>query len=59
MITRLFGPPRLVVRTSLAMFAVVAIVLTAVLRLIAVQGSGYVRETVTRTLDSAQHALGA
>ena len=29
MITRLFGPPRLVVRTSVAMFAVVAIVLTA------------------------------
>ena len=59
MITRLFGPPRLVVRTSLAMFAVVAIVLTAVLLLIAIQGSGYVRETVTKNLESAQRMLSA
>jgi putative nucleotidyltransferase with HDIG domain len=57
--TRLFGPPRLVVRTSLAMFAVVAIVLTAVLLLIAIQGSGYVRETVTKNLESAQRMLSA
>jgi putative nucleotidyltransferase with HDIG domain len=59
MITRLFGPPRLVVRTSLAMFAVVAIVLTAVLLLIAIQGSSYVRETVTDRLKSAQRMLSA
>ena len=59
MITRLFGPPRLVVRTSLAMFAVVAIVLTAVLLLIAIQGSSYVRETVTKNLESAQRMLSA
>jgi putative nucleotidyltransferase with HDIG domain len=57
MITRLFGPPRLVVRTSLAMFAVVAIVLTAVLLLIAIQGSGYVRGTVTEKLATAQRML--
>ena len=59
MITRLFGPPRLVVRTSVAMFSVVAIVLTAVLLLIAIQGSGYVRETVTVNLESAQRMLSA
>ena len=41
MITRFFGTPRLVVRTSLAMFAVVTIVLTAILLLIAIQGSRY------------------
>jgi putative nucleotidyltransferase with HDIG domain len=58
-ITRLFGPPRLVVRTSLAMFAVVAIVLTAVLLLIAIQGSGYVRKTVTKNLESGQRMLSA
>ena len=57
MISRLFGPPRLVVRTSLAMFSVVAIVLTAVLVLIAIQGSGYVRETVTDKLKTAQRML--
>jgi putative nucleotidyltransferase with HDIG domain len=59
MITRLFGPPRLVVRTSLAMFSVVAIVLTAVLLLIAIQGSGYVRWTVTDKLERAQSMLSA
>ena len=48
MIARRFGPPRLVVRTSVAMFSVVAVVLTAVLLLIAIQGSGYVRGTVDR-----------
>ena len=47
MITRFFGTPRLVVRTSLAMFAVVTIVLTAILLLIAIQGSRLVRETVS------------
>jgi putative nucleotidyltransferase with HDIG domain len=57
MITRLFGPPRLVVRTLLAMFTVVAIVLTAVLLLIAIQGSGYVRGTVTEKLATAQRML--
>jgi response regulator RpfG family c-di-GMP phosphodiesterase len=59
MITRLFGPPRLVVPTSLAMFTVVAIVLTAVLLLIAIQGSGYVRGTVTDKLATAQRMLFA
>ena len=59
MITRLFGPPRLVVRTSLAMFTVVAIVLTAVLLLIAIQGSGYVRRTVTDKLENGQRMLVA
>ena len=34
MITRFLGTPRLVVRTSLAMFAVVTIVLTAILLLV-------------------------
>jgi len=57
MITRLFGPPRLLVRTLLAMFTVVAIVLTAVLLLIAIQGSGYVRGTVTEKLATAQRML--
>src|SRR4029450_10503137 len=57
MITRLFGPPRLVIRTLLAMFTVVAIVLTAVLLLIAIQGSGYVRGTVTEKLATAQRML--
>ena len=59
MITRLFGTPRLVVRTSLAMFAVVAIVLTAILLLIAVQGSHYVRDTVTDKLAAGQRMLSA
>ena len=57
MITRLFGTPRLVVRTSLAMFAVVTIVLTAILLLIAIQGSRYVRETVTEKLAAGQRML--
>ena len=59
MIARLFGTPRLVVRTSLAMFSVVAVVLTAVLLLIAVQGSRYVRSTVGDKLSAAQRLLGA
>src|SRR4029453_11307142 len=46
-------------RTSVAMFSVVAIVLTAVLLLIAIQGSGYVRKTVTANLASAQRMLSA
>src|SRR6185503_13086491 len=57
MITRFFGPPRLVIRTLLAMFTVVAIVLTGVLLLIAIQGSGYVRGTVTERLATAQRML--
>jgi putative nucleotidyltransferase with HDIG domain len=57
MITRLFGTPRLVVRTSLAMFAVVTIVLTAILLLIAVQGSHYVRDTVTEKMNDRQRML--
>jgi putative nucleotidyltransferase with HDIG domain len=46
-----------VVRTSLAMFGVVALVLTGVLLLIAIQGSGYVRRTVADKLDTAQRLL--
>jgi putative nucleotidyltransferase with HDIG domain len=57
MITRLFGTPRLVVRTSLAMFAVVTIVLTAILLLIAIQGSHTVRETVIEKLGAGQRML--
>jgi putative nucleotidyltransferase with HDIG domain len=59
MITRLFGPPRLVVRTSVAMFAVVAMVLTAGLLLIAIQGRAYVRGTVTDKLSAGQRMLAA
>ena len=57
MIARLFGTPRLVVRTSFAMFAVVTAVLTAVLLLIGVQGSHYVSETVTGKLTAGQKML--
>ena len=59
MITRLFGTPRLVVRTSFSMFAVVTVVLTAVLALIAVEGSRYVREAVTDKLTAGQRMLSA
>ncbi len=59
MIARLFGPPRLVVRTSVAMFAVVAMVLTAGLLLIAIQGRAYVRATVTDKLERGQRMLAA
>ena len=52
-------PPRLVVRTTLAMFALVGFVLTAVLVLIAIQGSGYVRTAVERRLVSGQRMLAA
>jgi putative nucleotidyltransferase with HDIG domain len=57
MIARFFGTPRLVVRTSLAMFAVVTIVLTAILLLIAIQGSRIVRETVIEKLATGQRML--
>jgi putative nucleotidyltransferase with HDIG domain len=57
MITRFFGTPRLVVRTSFAMFGVVTLVLTAVLLLIAVQGSQYVSDSVTRRLEDGQRML--
>ena len=57
MITRFFGTPRLVVRTSLAMFAVVTIVLTAILLVIAIQGSRIVRETVIEKLAAGQRLL--
>ena len=59
MIRRYFGTPRLVVRTSLAMFAVVAIVLSAVLLLIGIQGRGFVRETLTKRLEAGQRMLSA
>ena len=59
MIARFFGTPRLVVRTSVAMFAVVTIVLAAILLLIAIQGSHYVRETVTDKLTAGQRMLSA
>ena len=57
MITRFFGTPRLVVRTSLAMFAVVTLVLTAILLVIAIQGSRIVRETVIEKLAAGQRML--
>lgn len=59
MIRRVFGTPRLVVRTSLAMFAVVAIVLSTVLLMIGIQGRSYVRETVTQKLTAGQRMLSA
>jgi putative nucleotidyltransferase with HDIG domain len=59
MISRFFGTPRLVVRTSIAMFAVVTIVLAAILMLIAIQGGHYVRETVTDKLTAGQRMLSA
>ena len=59
MIARFFGTPRLVVRTSVAMFAVVAIVLSAVLLLIGVQGTRYVRNTVSDKLSAGQRLLSA
>ena len=52
-------PPRLVVRTTVATFAVVAFVLTAALALIAVKGSGYVRSTVADKLAAGQRMLSA
>ena len=57
MIARVLGTPRLVVRTSVAMFGVVTIVLTAVLLLIGVQGSHYVRDTVSKKLKAGQQML--
>src|SRR5688572_10445062 len=57
MIRRFFGTPRLVVRTSLAMFGVVAIVLSAVLLLIGIQGRGFVRATLTKRLAAGQRML--
>jgi putative nucleotidyltransferase with HDIG domain len=59
MIARFFGTPRLVVRTSVAMFAVVTIVLAAILFLIGIRGSQYVRETVTDKLTAGQRMLSA
>ena len=60
MITRLFGPPRLVVRTSVATFAVVALVLTAVLLLIAIQGSALrPRHGHRQARGRTAHAVGA
>jgi putative nucleotidyltransferase with HDIG domain len=58
-LSRRSGPPRLVVRTTLAMFAVVAFVLSAVLLLIAVQGTRYVRATVADKLAAGQRMLSA
>ena len=53
------APPRLVVRTTLAMFAVVAFVLCAVFMLIAVQGRQYVRAAVADKLEAGQRMLAA
>jgi putative nucleotidyltransferase with HDIG domain len=58
-LTRRTRAPRLVVRTTLAMFAVVAFVLSAVLLLIGVQGSRYVRSTVSDKLAAGQRMLSA
>jgi putative nucleotidyltransferase with HDIG domain len=52
-------PPRLVVRTTLATFAVVAFVISAMLLLIAVQGRSYVRGTVLDKLAAGQRMLSA
>jgi putative nucleotidyltransferase with HDIG domain len=52
-------PPRLVVRTTLATFGVVAFVISAVLLLIAVQGRAYVRGTVLDKLAAGQRMLSA
>ena len=53
------SPPRLVVRTTIATFAVVAFVLTAVLAVIAYQGTGYVRSTVSEKLAAGRRMLSA
>jgi putative nucleotidyltransferase with HDIG domain len=50
-------PPRLVVRTSIGMFSVVALLVSAVLALIAFQGRSYVRATVIEKLDAGQRML--
>ncbi len=50
-------PPRLVVRTSLATFTVVALLLSGVILLIAIQGTSYVRETVIGKLEAGQRLL--
>ena len=52
-------PPRLVVRTTLTTFVVVAFVLSAALALIAIQGTGYVRSTVSDKLGAGQRMLSA
>ncbi len=52
-------PPRLVDRTTFATFAVVAFVLSAVLALIAIEGTGYVRSTVSDKLSAGQRMLSA
>ena len=52
-------PPRLVVRTTLGMFGVVAFVLSAVLALTAIQGRTYVRATVSDKLAAGQRMLSA
>jgi putative nucleotidyltransferase with HDIG domain len=59
MLARHTRPPRLVVRTTLAMFAVVAFVLSAVLLLIGIQGNRYVRGTVADKLAAGQRMLSA
>jgi putative nucleotidyltransferase with HDIG domain len=53
------SPPRLVVRTTLGTFAVVAFVLSAVLGGIAIEGSRYVRSTVSDKLAAGQRMLSA
>jgi putative nucleotidyltransferase with HDIG domain len=53
------SPPRLVVRTTFATFAVVAFVLSAVLALIAIEGTRYVRSTVSEKLSAGQRMLSA
>ena len=52
-------PPRLVVRTSIATFAVVAFLLSAVLALVAVEGSKYIRTMVSARLAAGQRMLSA
>jgi hypothetical protein len=59
LLARRSRPPRLVVRTTVAMFTVVALVLSSVLILIAIQGSRYVRGTVADKLAAGQRMLSA
>ena len=53
------NPPRLVVRTSFAMFSLVALLLSVALGLIAIQGSSYVRDMVIKRLEAGQRMLSA
>lgn len=53
------SPPRLVVRTTIATFAVVAFVLSSVLMVAAINGREFVRGTVSDKLAAGQRMLSA